>query len=95
MEKLLILYLLMINLISLGLMYTDKRRAKRHQWRIPERTLFLFAVLGGSLGSVVGMYMFRHKTRHWYFVVGMPVILVIQIVLLAGMKYYAYQLLMG
>lgn len=62
--------------ISMGL---DKSRAKRGEWRIPERTLFLIAVLGGSLGSVLGMQVFRHKTRHKQFVIGMPVILLLQL----------------
>lgn len=58
----------------------DKSKAKRHAWRIPERTLFLASLLGGSIGTWAGMYLFRHKTKHWYFVVGMPAILVVQIV---------------
>ena len=55
-------------------MWLDKRKAIRHQWRIPEATLFFIALLGGGLGSIVGMQLFRHKTRHWYFVWGMPAI---------------------
>ena len=90
----LILYMIVINIAGCSLMYIDKRRARKHQWRIPEKMLFLFALLGGSLGSIVGMYTFRHKTRHWYFVVGMPVILIAQILLLVGMIYYSHQLLM-
>ena len=74
-------YLLVMNLIGFALMGADKRRAKRHAWRIPEKTLFLAAILGGSLGTWTGMYAFRHKTKHWYFVVGMPVILAGQITL--------------
>ena len=57
----------------------DKRKAKKNLWRIPEKTLFLSAILGGSAGAIAGMYVFHHKTRHWYFVIGMPLILVIQI----------------
>lgn len=68
------LYLLCINLAGLVSMGLDKRKAVRHEWRISEATLFLIALLGGSLGSVVGMQLFRHKTRHWYFVWGMPAI---------------------
>lgn len=67
-------YLICINLAGLVSMKVDKRRAIRHQWRISEATLFLIALLGGSLGSIIGMQLFRHKTRHWYFVWGMPVI---------------------
>lgn len=67
-------YLICINLAGLASMWLDKRKAIRHQWRIPEATLFFIALLGGGLGSIVGMPLFRHKTRHWYFVWGMPAI---------------------
>ena len=67
-------YLIRINLAGLASMWLDKRKAIRHQWRIPEATLFFIALLGGGLGSIVGMQLFRHKTRHWYFVWGMPAI---------------------
>lgn len=60
----------------------DKRKAIKHAFRIPEATLFLIAFIGGSIGSILGMYTFRHKTRHWYFVYGMPFILLLQIALL-------------
>lgn len=79
--EILYVYLFFINLLSLLLMAEDKRRAKRHLWRIPERTLFVAAILGGSAGALWGMYLFHHKTRHWYFVVGMPLILVSQLAL--------------
>lgn len=77
--KILFVYLVIINLLSLFLMAEDKRRARRHLWRIPERTLFAAALVGGSVGALLSMYLFRHKTRHWYFVVGMPLILVAQL----------------
>ncbi len=67
-------YLICINLAGLASMWLDKRKAIRHQWRIPEATLFFIALLGGGLGSIVGMQLFRHKTRHWNFVWGMPAI---------------------
>lgn len=67
-------YLICINLAGLASMWLDKRKAIRHQWRIPEATLFFIALLGGGLGSILGMQLFRHKTRHWYFVWGMPAI---------------------
>ena len=73
-----ILYLLLINLFAFALMGIDKEKARRHKWRIPEKTLFLSALLGGSVGAIAGMQFFRHKTRHWYFVIGMPAILVLQ-----------------
>ncbi len=76
-------YGLAVNLISFVLMGVDKRRARRKSpRRVPERTLFLFALLGGAAGAVLGMWMFRHKTRHWYFRYGLPAILLAQCVLL-------------
>ena len=80
-----ILYLALINLLSFALMGIDKSRARQHRWRIPEKTLFLTALLGGSIGSILGMQFFRHKTRHWYFVVGMPLILLAQLCLVMGL----------
>lgn len=74
-------YIVLVNLGGFCLMGMDKRRAKRHEWRVPETRLFLVALLGGSIGSIVGMRVFRHKTKHWYFVWGMPAILVLQIVM--------------
>jgi uncharacterized membrane protein YsdA (DUF1294 family) len=74
-----ITYLLIANLVGFSLMGIDKSKAKRHAWRIPEKTLFLASLLGGSVGTWAGMYVFRHKTKHWYFVVGMPLILAVQI----------------
>ena len=78
-----LIYLAAVNLFGLIIMGVDKSRAKRRKWRIPEATLFLVAVIGGSIGSILGMYLFRHKTKHWYFVVGMPVILVLQLIAVA------------
>lgn len=74
-----IIYLVLINLAAFALMGLDKRKARKNLWRLPEKTLFLSAILGGSAGAIAGMYVFHHKTRHWYFVIGMPLILVIQI----------------
>ena len=74
-----IIYLVLINLAAFVLMGLDKRKARKNLWRIPEKTLFLSAILGGSAGAIAGMYVFHHMTRHWYFVIGMPLILVIQI----------------
>lgn len=74
-----IIYLIVMNIAGLSVMGIDKRRAVRHMWRIPEKTIFLISLLGGSLGTWAGMYLFRHKTRHWYFVVGIPFILLFQI----------------
>lgn len=77
-----IVLLIGVNLNSFALMGLDKRRAKKHGWRIPEKTLFLCALPFGGLGAVLGMRIFRHKTKHWYFAVGMPLILLAQLVLL-------------
>ena len=75
------LYLLAVNLAAFLLMGIDKRKAKKDAWRIPEKTLFLPVILGGSLGGILGMRTFRHKTKHWYFRFGFPAILVLQLVL--------------
>ena len=77
--QLLLGYLLLVNLTAFVLMGLDKRRARRERWRIPEKTLFLPAVLGGSVGAIAGMYLFRHKTRHWYFRLGLPALLLLQV----------------
>lgn len=81
MELFLMIYLIALNLLGLVLMGIDKAKAIRHAWRIPEKALFIIAVLGGSLGAWAGMYLFHHKTRHWYFVIGMPLILALQIII--------------
>ena len=73
-------YFIIMNLFGFALMGIDKYRAKKRSFRIPEATLFIVAIIGGSIGSIIGMYAFRHKTRHWYFVYGMPFILLLQII---------------
>lgn len=80
--ELLLVYLLLINAVTCLLMLVDKRKAQKNRWRIPESTLMLTALLGGSPGCLAGMYLFRHKTRHIKFTLGIPVILAVQIVLL-------------
>ena len=75
------LYLLIINAVGFLLMGQDKRRAKRGAWRISEKTLFLPPLLGGTVGAIVGMRMFHHKTKHWYFRYGLPALLVAQLAL--------------
>ncbi len=77
--NILILYLTVINLIGFAVMGIDKRKAVKRLWRIPESTLFIIAIIGGSIGSIIGMRVFHHKTRHWYFVLGMPFILIVQL----------------
>ena len=74
-------YLVIANIAGFASMGIDKKKAEKKQWRTPEATLFLIAAIGGSIGSIIGMRHFRHKTKHWYFVVGMPLILIIQIAL--------------
>lgn len=81
-ELLLGLYLLAVNLLSFGLMGADKSRARRGKWRVSEKTLFLPVLLGGALGGTLGMWAFHHKTRHWYFRWGFPLLLVLQTALL-------------
>lgn len=80
MIKLIFLYLLTINAAGFLLMLIDKIKAKKNLWRIPEKTLFLTAIFGGSIGSLAGMYLFRHKTQHSTFTLGMPLILAVQVV---------------
>ena len=75
-------YFAVINIIGFASMGIDKRKAIRNAYRIPEATLFAIALVGGSLGSNLGMHIFRHKTKHWYFLIGMPIILVLQLLLL-------------
>lgn len=86
-----VIYLIFMNLIGFGLMGVDKQRARRRDWRIPEKVLFGAALLGGSVGAWAGIYLFHHKTRHWYFVVGMPLILAVQ----AALVWYFRPMLFG
>lgn len=80
--KYLIIYIVIINLIAFLAMYLDKRKARYGKWRIPEQTLFVLALIGGSIGAIAGMYTFRHKTKKLRFSIGFPVILVMQIILI-------------
>lgn len=76
------IYLVVINIITLMAYGIDKYRAIYGKWRIPEATLFFLALIGGSIGAEIGMYGFHHKTRHPRFVIGIPAILLLQAVLL-------------
>ena len=78
-DHLILLYLTIINAAAFLLMLIDKQKARRGAWRIPEATLIWITILGGSIGSLIGMYFFRHKTRHLKFVLGIPVILFAQL----------------
>ena len=85
----LLCYLLTVNLIAFGMMGRDKRLAKKEgARRIPEKKLFAAALLGGSIGGIAGMFVFHHKTRHWYFRFGFPAILLLQLALSAAAWYY-------
>lgn len=79
--KLVIAYLVVVNLVAFALMGIDKQKAKKGKYRIPEKTLFLSAILGGSIGAMYGMHLFRHKTKHITFKFGMPIILIVQMLL--------------
>lgn len=80
-------WLIAVNLAAAAAFGVDKSRARRGKWRVRERTLFLLAILGGSPGAILGMYLFRHKTRHWYFRFGLPGILLLQAALAAAVIY--------
>ena len=78
-------YLVVMSLLTFAAYGMDKRKAKKGQWRIPEKTLLLLAVLGGSLGALLGMYVFHHKTQKTKFVIGVPVIIAVQAAVAAGL----------
>lgn len=82
MSELLIGYLVFINLMTLIAYGMDKQRAKNNKWRIPERTLLLLAAIGGSMGALLGMYGFKHKTKHLKFVLGVPVFFAVHVVII-------------
>lgn len=82
-EILVISYLVVVNIIGFAMMGIDKRKAIKKEWRISEAALFTAALIGGSLGCILGMRQFRHKTKHWYFKYGMPAILIMQILLVS------------
>lgn len=83
---LLFLWFVFASCLDFSLMGVDKRKARREEWRIPESTLWLFALLGGGVGGFLGMRCFHHKTRHWYFRYGFPLAAVIQIGILIFLK---------
>ena len=80
--QLVFIYLLTVNALGFLLMLADKYKARKNFWRIPEATLITVAVIGGSIGCLAGMYTFRHKTRHLKFTLGIPLILVLQLIAL-------------
>jgi len=84
-------YLVLVNLVSFVMYGIDKRKAIKDQWRIPEKTLLLAALVGGSLGAFVGMQIFHHKTKHWKFILGVPACMILHVAL--GVLYWWYFLL--
>ena len=77
--KLLLIYITLVSVITFIVFGIDKLKAKKSWWRIPESTLMVLAVIGGSIGALLGMYVFHHKTLHKKFTIGIPVILILQI----------------
>ena len=84
--KYVLYYLAAINVVTFLVYGIDKWRAKRGAWRISEKTLFLLPILGGSIGAIAGMKVFHHKTKHWCFQYGLPLILILQIALVVWLK---------
>ena len=82
-----IIYLIVINIIGFYVMWSDKRKAQKGKCRIPENTLFLITALGGGIGTIAGMYTFRHKTKKLKFTIGLPAILILEIILLIYLKF--------
>lgn len=82
-----IIYLIVINIIGFGIMFIDKQKAKKGVWRIPEKTIFIVTALGGGIGTIAGMYAFRHKTKKLNFIIGLPFITILEIL---GVVYYMF-----
>lgn len=93
MDQILLLWCLGLSVLGFLLMGYDKLQAKREKRRVPEKSLFSVALLGGAAGAVLGMYLFHHKTRHWYFKWGLPAILLLQLGLLWFHWEYGIELL--
>ena len=85
--KNILLYLVMINIIGFFMMWSDKRKAKKGKWRIPEQTLFVVTALGGGIGTIAGMYTFRHKTQKIKFTIGLPALVILEIILVIYLKF--------
>lgn len=77
-----VIYLLIMNLFTFLIMGIDKKKAKKGSWRVPEKTLFILVTLGGGIGGIAGMYAFRHKTKKTRFIIGFPLIIIMQIVVI-------------
>ena len=85
--KIICAWLIVWSIVAFVAMGADKRKAQKGAWRVPEATLFLFALLGGALGATLGMHVFRHKTKHWYFRLGFPLILLVQLILVVWLSW--------
>lgn len=83
-----LLYFLFINLFGFLIMWIDKRKAEKGRWRIPEKTLFIVTALGGGIGTIAGMYTFRHKTQKLNFVIGFPFITILEIITIIYFKFF-------
>ena len=79
--KNIIIYLIIINIIGFLIMWIDKRKAIKGSWRIPEKKLFIITAIGGGIGTIAGMYIFRHKTKKLNFIIGLPLITILEIIL--------------
>ncbi|MCI8636542.1 MAG: DUF1294 domain-containing protein [Clostridia bacterium] len=86
--KNILLYFLFINLFGFFIMWIDKRKAEKGKWRIPEKTLFIVTALGGGIGTIAGMYTFRHKTQKLNFVIGFPFITILEIITIIYFKFF-------
>ena len=86
--KNIIIYLVTINVIGFLVMWIDKRKAQKGSWRIQEKTLFMITLLGGGIGTISGMYTFRHKTQKMGFVIGFPAILILEIITIIYFKVF-------
>ena len=84
-----IIYLIIINILGFLLMFIDKQKAKKGACRIPEKTLFIVTTLGGGIGTIAGMYIFRHKTQKLNFVVGLPLITILEVLLAIYFIFFA------
>ena len=78
-SEMLLIYLIVVNIIGFLIMLIDKKKAEKGKWRIQEKTIFIVTLLGGGIGTISGMYIFRHKTKKLYFTVGLPVITILEI----------------
>lgn len=82
------IYIIVINIVGFLIMYIDKQKAKRGSWRIPEKTIFITTAIGGGIGTIAGMYKFRHKTQKPVFKYGLPFLLILDIALIICIYYF-------